>query len=145
MKSTQLLTFVIAGAVSCGNLLAKETERGPRQERREELRQWHQQMQEQFRAQEAELDKLQQQINSSTGQQKVDALAAAVSALIQQRKALHSQMENFREKMQRERGGETGTAPETESSPSGSASPSGASSPGSPGSGTTPPSGQPSP
>ena len=104
----------MAGALSSGAVLAKEPEHGSRFERRAELKQWRQQMEEQVKAQDAELDKLLQQIDSASGQQKIDAVASAVKTLIQQRKTMHSQMESFRERMQKERGGaqpESGTQP----------------------------------
>ena len=140
MKSTQLLTIVMAGALSSGIVMARSPERESRHERREEMRQWRQQMQEQVKAQDAELDKLQQQINSASGQQKVDALAAAVNALIQQRKQMHTQLESFRDRIEKERGGGAGM-PGGESSPGAGASPGGAGSPGTesaPGAGSTP-------
>ena len=129
MKSTHLLNIVIAGGIATGSAIATEPGSGLGG-RRGELKQWRQQMETQMKQQDAELEKLQQQIDSASGpQQKVDALSAAVKALIQQRKTMHEQFESIRERIQ---GGESNTQ-------GGATLPGGASSPGA----TTTPGGTP--
>ena len=87
--------------------------RGPM---REEMRKIHEKWEQQMKQQDAELDKLQQQIDQSSGQQKMDAVANAVKALIQQRKTMHEQLSSFRERMR-------GAWEESEASPSPTSSP----------------------
>ena len=132
MKTTQVLSFVLVGALSSGAVLARDPERGGRHgQRHEEMREWRQKMEDQLKAQDAELDRLVQQMDTASGPQKVDAVAAAVKALVQQRKTMQTQMESFRQRMQSEHAGqpESGTSPE--SSPGGTTSP-GAPAPGAP-------------
>jgi hypothetical protein len=53
----------------------------------------------QMKTEDAELDKLVQQMNSATGQKKVDAIAALLNKLVEQHKMMHEKMEKRSEKM----------------------------------------------
>ena len=60
----------------------------------------HQKMEAEMKAQDAELDKLVAAMNSATGEQKVNAIAAVVSKLVEQRKAMHAEMAKMPKNMQ---------------------------------------------
>lgn len=103
----------MAGALSTGTALARDPDSGTREEHRNEMRQFREKMQEQMKTEDAELDKLEQQISKASGQEKVDAIAAAVTALIEQRKKMHTQLESMRQKWEQRKGGrpESGMTP----------------------------------
>jgi hypothetical protein len=88
------------------------------------MEEMHQKWDEQMKAEDAELDKLVQQMNTATGQKKMDAMAAVLNKMIEQRKAMHEKMENWQEKMGKwhrkwmEKKGMTSPAPGTKASPS---------------------------
>jgi hypothetical protein len=63
------------------------------------MEEMHQKWEAQMKAEDAELDKLVQQMNAATGEKKVDAMAAVLNKMIEQRKAMHEKMDNMREKM----------------------------------------------
>jgi hypothetical protein len=65
-----------------------------------QMAEMHQKMAAEMKAQDAELDKLVAAMNSATGEKKVDAIAAIVSKLVEQRKAMHEKMGAMHEKMQ---------------------------------------------
>ena len=64
-----------------------------------EMMQWHQKMMEKIKAQDAEMDKLVQEMNATSGDKKVDAIAAIVNKVMEERKAWHSEMEMRHKKM----------------------------------------------
>jgi len=64
-----------------------------------EMMEWHQKMMEKIKAQDAELDKLVQDMNAATGDKKVDAIAAIVNKVMEERKAWHAEMEERHKKM----------------------------------------------
>ena len=64
-----------------------------------ELREWHQQMMEKIKAQDAEMDKLVQDMNAATGEKKVDAIAAIINKAMEHRKAWHQEMEARHKKL----------------------------------------------
>ena len=65
-----------------------------------QMAEMHQKMDAEMKAQDAELDKLVAAMNSATGEKKVDAIAAVVSKLVEQRKAMHEKMAAMHENMQ---------------------------------------------
>ena len=65
-------------------------------------REFHEKMEKMAGAQEAELDALVKDIDSAKGEKKVDALAAAVKKMVEQRKQLHAYMSEFHEKCKAE-------------------------------------------
>jgi septal ring factor EnvC (AmiA/AmiB activator) len=58
----------------------------------EEMMARHQKMMDEMKAMDARLDGLVQKMNTAQGQAKVDAMAAAVTELVQQRKTMHERM-----------------------------------------------------
>lgn len=65
-----------------------------------QMAEMHEKMDAEMKAQNAELDKLVAAMNSATGEKKVDAIAAVVSKLVEQRKAMHEKMGAMHKKMQ---------------------------------------------
>jgi uncharacterized coiled-coil protein SlyX len=63
------------------------------------MQEMHQKMEAEMKAEDAELDKLVSEMNTATGEKKVDAIAAVVNKLVEQRKAMHQKMETMTEKM----------------------------------------------
>ena len=57
-----------------------------------ELMPTHVMMQEMQARQDAEIDKLLAEMNAATGEKKVEALAAVVNKLVEQRKAMHAKI-----------------------------------------------------
>ncbi|MEI6562378.1 MAG: hypothetical protein WCO68_09905 [Verrucomicrobiota bacterium] len=72
---------------------------GMRGAHKAEMMQWHQKMMEKIKAQDAEMDKLVQEMNAASGDKKVDAIAAIVNKVMEERKAWHSEMEMRHKKM----------------------------------------------
>ena len=64
-----------------------------------EMMEWHQKMMEKIKAQDAEMDKLVQDMNAAAGEKKVDAIAAIINKVAENRKAWHSEMEMRHKKM----------------------------------------------
>ncbi len=129
MKTAQLLSIVMVGALSAGTLCAQGMDGGKlgkmqeRQARREQIRE---KMRDQMKAQDAELDKAAAEMNAATGEKKVDAVAAAVNKLIEQRKAMHKELESLHKQKQlrkEERRSATPGAEGSMASPSGQATP----------------------
>jgi flagellar basal body L-ring protein FlgH len=67
----------------------------------QQMMQAHQKMMDDMKAMDARLDTLVQQMNSATGQAKVDATAAVVSELVTQRKTMFDRMEGMHGEMMR--------------------------------------------
>ena len=65
----------------------------------QQMMQAHQKMMEDMKAMDARLDTLVQQMNSATGQAKVDATAAVVSELVTQRKTTFDRMDGMHGEM----------------------------------------------
>ena len=64
-----------------------------------EMMEWHQKMVDRIKAQDAELDKLVQDMNAASGDKKVDAIAAIINKMAENRKDWHSEMEARHQKM----------------------------------------------
>ena len=94
---------MVAGVISAGAVFAQEGPTGPMQgmmgHGRGEMMEWKKKMAEEMKAQDAELDRLAAEMNAATGEKKVDAIAAVLNKMIEQRKAWHSRMEAMHEKM----------------------------------------------
>ena len=95
--------MIIAATLPASALLAQE-EHGKMGDMMKgdhtQMAEMHQKMDAEMKAQDAELDKLVAAMNSATGEKKVDAIAAVVSKLVEQRKAMHEKMGAMHEKMQ---------------------------------------------
>lgn len=84
MKSTRILAIIVAAALPGAVLVAQG---GPPKKE-----QMQQKMEAEMKAQDAELDKLVADMNAATGDKKVDAIAAVVSKMVEQRKTMHEKM-----------------------------------------------------
>ena len=87
MKSTRILAIIVAAALPGATLLA-QGEHG----KMGDMKEMHQKMDAEMKAQEADLDKLVAEMSAATGDKKVDAVAAVVAKLVEQRKAMHAKM-----------------------------------------------------
>lgn len=67
--------------------------------RHERWKAMHQQMAAEIKAQDAELEQLVTQMNNAPEAQKADAVAAVVTKLVEDRLALHQQLENLHQHM----------------------------------------------
>ena len=100
--------MIIAGVLAAGTVFAQEPEAAPACAammpgmmgvHKGEMMEWHQKMMEKIKAQDAELDKLVQEMNAASGDKKVDAIAAIVNKVMEERKAWHAEMESRHAKM----------------------------------------------
>jgi len=98
----------MAGVLSAGAVFAQEADPGPAccammpgmvGAHKGEMMEWHQKMMEKIKAQDAELDKLVQDMNAATGDKKVDAIAAVINKVMEERKAWHAEMAERHKKM----------------------------------------------
>ncbi|MGC1479118.1 MAG: hypothetical protein WA771_01330 [Chthoniobacterales bacterium] len=94
MKTTHLLAMVVAASQTLAALRAQEDGGMKAMDKREhrDLMPTHVMMQEMQATQDAEIDKLLAEMNAATGEEKVEALAAVVNKLFEQRKAMHAKM-----------------------------------------------------
>ena len=79
--------------------------------------QWHQEMVQNWKDQDAKLDQLLNQAKSAKGEQKVAALEALVTEMVAQRKAMHDRMTKMHERMMefwKEKPATSGTASPTQ-------------------------------
>ena len=79
------------------------------------LMQMHQKMEAAWKKEDAELDKLLTQMNSTTGDQKIQAMAAVINKLVELRKQHHDEMSamcnDMSSNMQKRMQGMSGTSP----------------------------------
>jgi CCR4-NOT transcriptional regulation complex NOT5 subunit len=120
--------MLMAGALStvvCGQAMA-ETPRLEKIKERWEKRQgekaeMREKLEAELKKQDTELEKVQSDLKSASGEKKIDALTAAVNTLIEQRRHINKQMEQHLEKA-KERGMKKGL-PGGEAMPSPSVAP----------------------
>lgn len=127
MKTKPIFCILAASLLSAGTLLAQPPEPSAAEEgydipskmagHMDRMKEWHEKMSKEIKAQDAELDKLVQEIDSSKGEKKLDAMANALKKLIQQRRSMHERMENFRLRFKggKEEAPESSSSPEAES------------------------------
>jgi hypothetical protein len=120
MKTKHLIALILAATLPASALLAQGEQGkmgGMMKGDPAKMAEMHQKMEAEMNAQNAELDKLVAAMNSATGEKKVDAIAAVVAKLVEQRKMRNEKMAAMHEKMQ---GGRMkhDMKGETESSPS---------------------------
>lgn len=98
----------MAGVLSAGAVFAQEPDpgaatgsmmQGMMGAHKGEMMEWHQKMMDKIKARDAELDKLIQEMNAASGDKKVDAMAAVLNKMMEERKAWHSEMEARHKKM----------------------------------------------
>jgi hypothetical protein len=95
MKTKYLLILLIAAALPMAGLIAEDTgnkQAAQTQEQNSRTTGKDQMMCESFSQQDTELEKLVADMNSAPADKKLDAIAAVVTKLIEQRKAIHEQM-----------------------------------------------------
>jgi cytochrome c556 len=104
VKSTVAIGIVIALASSGVFAQDKEPEKmgGMMKEHHAKMSEMHQKMEATWKEQNAELDKLVTQMNSAQGDQKVSAMAAVVSKLVEIMKKEHEEMAAMHQKMEAE-------------------------------------------
>jgi len=78
---------------------AGQTEKGEMPAKCKAMMQEKQQMMQKCKAMDTRLDQLVSAMNTATGQQKIDAMAALLNELVQQRKSMHTTMMKMREEM----------------------------------------------
>jgi cell division protein FtsL len=65
---------------------------GMDQQKHREMMPMHAKMMEEQKVQDAEIEKLQAEMNAATGEKRVDAIVAVLNKLVEQRKAMHEKM-----------------------------------------------------
>ena len=103
MKTIQILSAVAMMAI--GTAWAQDTDQGfssapAKWGEKGEMLQWHQKAMEKFKEQNAELDKLVQEMDSAPADKKVDAIIAVINKAMEQRKSWQADMEARHEKIQ---------------------------------------------
>lgn len=99
MKKRHMLSKLTLAALLGGTGVALWAQQDEPQEMPEHCRQMmerHQQMQQRTRQMDQELETLVQRMNAARGEAKVEATAAVVSELVEQRKAMHEGMKEMR-------------------------------------------------
>ena len=89
MKTKHLIVLILAATLPASALLAQGEQGkmgGMMKGDPAKMAEMHQKMEAEMNAQNAELDKLVAAMNSATGEKKVDAIAAVVAKLVEQRK-----------------------------------------------------------
>ena len=96
MKSKYILTLAIAAALPAIALIAQVPPHGPMKGMikgdKSKTMEMPQKMEADMKARDAELERLVAEMNSAAADKKVDAIAAVVTKLVEQQKAMHSQM-----------------------------------------------------
>ena len=103
MKRTHLLAATIAAAIALAPVSAEDTTKPETTDQTKEQRcgclgmmgMDMGKMMSDWKDQEAELDKLVAEMNGAPLDKKVDAIAAVVTKLVEQRKAMHERMQNM--------------------------------------------------
>ncbi len=94
MNSTRIAAVIIASLLQTATLFAQDTGpmQGMDQKKHREMMPKHAKMMEEQKAQDAEIEKLQAEMNAATGEKRIDAIVAVVNKLIEQRKTMHEKM-----------------------------------------------------
>jgi hypothetical protein len=103
MKKTHLLATLIAATLPLTAVLAEDTPKTETTDQKQEqssdtpgMKGMNKdQMMSNMKDQDAELDKLVAEMNSAPADKKVDAVAVALTKLVEQRKAMHEQMQEM--------------------------------------------------
>lgn len=111
LSSVALLAAVVTLVAGAGSLAGEQVEAPPEQPRMdqpdtmgqgmmsEEMMQMHQKMHAEMKAMDQRLDLLVADMQAASGDDKVDAMAAVVAELVDQRKARHAMMMEMQPKM----------------------------------------------
>ena len=104
MKTTYLLVISIAAALPLAAIIAEDAGKtettDQKQDQNSEMTgmkrmMGEEQMMSNWKDQDAELDKLVAEMNNASAEKKLDAIAAVVTKLVDQRKAMHEQMQKM--------------------------------------------------
>ena len=104
MKTTHLLASLIAASLPLAAVLAEDAAKTETTDQKQEQSSettgmkgmmGKGQMMSNLKDQDAELDKLVAEMNSASADKKLDAIAAVVTKLVEQRKAMHEQMQKM--------------------------------------------------
>ncbi len=101
---TVALALGVPGMALVGQAARDKDKEGDRGQRRQEWVQMRQRWAEKTKAQDAELDRLLNEVNSATGQSKVDAMARVLDQLVAQRKQMHQELRTMHERMRLSQG-----------------------------------------
>ena len=102
-KTIQILSAV--AIMTAGTAWAQDTDQGmsscphPWADKGKGMLEWHKKSLEKFKEQNAELDKLVQEMNNAPADKKVDAMAAVINKALEQRKGWQTDMESRQEKI----------------------------------------------
>ena len=104
MKTTSLLATLVAATLPLAAIIAKDSSKTETTDQQQEQStdmmgmkgmMGKGQMMSNWKDQDAELDKLVAEMNSASADKKLDAVAAVVTKLVDQRKAMHEQMQKM--------------------------------------------------
>ena len=98
MKTTQLLTTWIAATLPLAAIVAEDSGKTETTDQKQEQNTGMMgkgQMMSNWKEQDAELDKLVAEMNSAPADKKLDAVAAVLTTLVEQRKAMHEHMQKM--------------------------------------------------
>jgi hypothetical protein len=104
MKATQLLATLIAATLPLAAIVAEDAGQTETTDQKQGQRSGMMgmkcmmgkaQMMSNWKEQDAELDKVVAEMNSASADKKLDAVAAVVTKLVEQRKAMHEQMQKM--------------------------------------------------
>ena len=111
MKTTHLVATLIAAALPVAAIVAEDSSKTDATDQKQEQNSdmmgmkgmmGKGQMMSSWKEQDAELDKLVAEMNNAAPEKKLDAVAALVTRLVEQRKAMHERMQNLMSANERE-------------------------------------------
>ena len=94
MKTKTIPLLLITLALSCTSLHAQDSNKMQKMgmQRHQEMMPVHAKIIEMQKVQDAEMDRLLSEMNSATGEKRVDMIVAVLNKLVEQRKALNAEM-----------------------------------------------------
>ncbi len=101
MRATHILATLVAATLPLSVITAEDSSKDETSDQKQEQNSNMKgmmgkgQMMSNWKDQDAELDKLVAEMNSAPADKKVDAVAAVVAKLVEQRKAMHEQMQKM--------------------------------------------------
>ena len=98
MKTTHLLATLIAATLPLAAIVAEDSGKTETTDQKQEQNAGMMgkgQMMSNWKEQDAELDKLVAEMNSAPADKKLEAVAAVLTKLVQQRKSMHEQMQKM--------------------------------------------------
>lgn len=98
MRTRLALAAVLALVLTFASGMAQGTAQQP-QANMPDMMKMHEQMMAEMKAEDARLDALVRDMNAATGNARIDAMAAVLNELLQQRKAMHERMGKMSEHM----------------------------------------------